>query len=122
LPVAGGSTEGEGAQGEGGEITKEEDTKLPLKYELSYNYPNPFNPVTTLRYDVPSPGSVVSIVIYNIKGQAVKRLMNQYKAPGFHSIAWNGKDDRGESVASGIYFVQMKAEGFRQTRKLVLLK
>jgi parallel beta-helix repeat protein len=96
--------------------------ELPTVYELSQNFPNPFNPTTTLRYQVPPPGGQVSIMIYNVRGQLVSTLVDSHVPAGFHSVKWNGVNDRGGPVASGVYFVQMKAPSYLMTKKLLLLK
>jgi hypothetical protein len=96
--------------------------KVPVVYSLSYNYPNPFNPTTTLRYDVPRPGTKVEIVVYNIRGQRVRTLVSEMRAPGVYQTEWNGLDESGSPVASGVYFVRMKAGTFTNTKKLVLIK
>jgi flagellar hook assembly protein FlgD len=75
-----------------------------------------------IRYQVPAPGGDVQITIYNVRGQLVTTLVNGSEAPGFHTLTWDGGNDRGESVATGVYFVRMTAQGFSQTRKLVLIK
>lgn len=95
---------------------------LPRVYGLSLNYPNPFNPSTTIAYQVPAPGGAVSIRVYNVRGQLVTTLVSRTVAPGFHTVEWEGVDSRGTGVASGVYFVHMLAPGFKQTRKVVVLK
>ena len=97
-------------------------------YELN-NYPNPFNPTTTINYSLKE-NSKVSLKIYNIKGQKVKTLVNEVFPAGQHSVIWNGKDDLGEPVSSGIYFYKMclhpdssgKAGHFQKVRKMILLR
>jgi hypothetical protein len=96
--------------------------KLPSVYSLSQNIPNPFNPVTTIRYEVPAPGGAVAIRIYNVAGQLVKTVMNSFRAPGQYELLWRGDDTRGNAVASGVYFMQMTAPQFQKIRKMVLLK
>ncbi len=82
---------------------EEEITKLPSTFEISQNYPNPFNPITTFKYQVPPPGSVVKIAVYNVKGEVVKRLLNKYEKPGFYTLSWDGINERGTKVSTGIY-------------------
>ena len=101
---------------------EERPNDLPSSYRLAQNFPNPFNPTTTIRYDVPAPGGSVSVIVYNVRGQRVATLVNSYKQPGYHRLTWDGANDRGAKVASGVYFVQMRATGYLQTKKLVLLK
>jgi len=98
-------------------------------YELAQNYPNPFNPTTTISFQLPV-NSNVSLVIYNINGQLVKRLVAGEMNAGYHSVMWDAKDDRGQQVASGVYLYVLKAgnpsagsgQGFVSRRKLVLMK
>lgn len=94
---------------------------VPTVFSLSNNYPNPFNPSTIFSVGIPN-AKPVKIVVYNILGQLVKTLTQGPLAAGFHLIEWNGTNDQGRSVASGVYFVVMTTEKFRQTRKAVLLR
>ncbi len=94
---------------------------IPTVYSLSQNYPNPFNPETTIAYDVPE-DSRAKLVIYNINGQAVRKLMEGQADAGSYSLVWNGLDEEGRSVASGVYFYILKAGDFTATRKMVLLR
>lgn len=84
-------------------------------------YPNPFNPETTISFNIPKPGKV-NLSIYNIKGQLVKTLLDEETSAGTHSLVWNGKDERGKSVASGIYFSKIKTDADIQTKKMLLMK
>lgn len=94
---------------------------IPKAYQLSQNYPNPFNPQTMIKYDLPEAGHV-NITVYNILGQKVKALVDEYQEAGYRSANWDGKDETGKEVASGIYFYKIKAVGFEKTKKMVLLK
>jgi len=96
-------------------------TLIPTEYALEQNFPNPFNPETTLRYAIPQAGDV-SLIIYNILGQEVIRLVNAQQLPGFYAINWNGKDALGRGVASGVYLYRIQAGAFNQTHKMLLLK
>jgi len=98
------------------------DPVLPKSFALHRNYPNPFNPSTIVRYDVPAPGGDVDLAVFSVRGQLVKRLASGHHPPGVHSLVWEGRNRRGESVSSGIYFLRMKSRGFDKTIKLVLLK
>lgn len=98
------------------------DEDIPARFRLGQNYPNPFNPTTTIAYEVPSPGSYVAITLYDVEGRRVADLVNGHKAPGFYSVSWNARDLNGDPVASGVYFLRMKAGHFLSTKKLVLLK
>lgn len=105
-----------------------ENTMIPKTYILSQNYPNPFNPVTTIPFSLKAQGSVTfdniktSLKIYNVKGQLVKTLLDEEKAPGNYSIIWEGKDNSGRDVASGIYFYQLKTSDYIETRKMILVR
>jgi subtilisin family serine protease len=94
---------------------------LPVDFSLAQNFPNPFNPTTTIEYNVPQ-NSHVNIEIYNMLGQRIRTLIDQNKSAGNYSIVWNAKDDSGVNVASGMYFYRMDAGDFSALRKLVLLK
>ena len=94
---------------------------IPDVFALHQNYPNPFNPVTTIRFDVPEE-SRVRMDIYNVLGQRVATLVNSTLQPGFHTIRWNGTNDFGKPLASGMYIYQIKAKGFVDVKKLVLMK
>ncbi len=98
------------------------DSKVPLVYRLAGNSPNPFNPVTTIRYEVPAPGGLVQLRVYNVRGQLVRALVNGNTPPGYHSVTWDGANERGTNVSSGVYFLEMLAPHFRSTIKLVMLK
>jgi len=99
---------------------------LPTDFALSQNYPNPFNPSTTIEFSVPV-NSNVTLTIYNLLGQAVKTLVNEEISSGNYSVVWNGEDQSGLKVTSGVYLYKMQANGtngkeFQQIRKMVLLK
>jgi len=88
---------------------------------LKANYPNPFNPTTTIWFDMAIAGQV-SIDIYNTKGQKVKSVLNETRTIGSHTVTWNGMDDAGNSVSSGIYFYRMTTSDFSGVRKMILMK
>ncbi|MCF7903127.1 MAG: T9SS type A sorting domain-containing protein, partial [Candidatus Marinimicrobia bacterium] len=100
---------------------------LPQSYALHPAYPNPFNPVTTIRYDLPE-ASQVQLVIYDIQGREVTRLINATREAGTYTTQWQGRDNSGRMVASGLYFYTLEAlavdsgERFRASRKFLLLK
>jgi flagellar hook assembly protein FlgD len=102
-------------------ITGVGDGQVPGTYQLHPNYPNPFNPTTTIRYDLPA-AQDVKIVIYNVRGERVRVLVDRHQAPGRHEAAWDGRNSRGESVASGVYLYRIVAGEFVRTRKMTLLK
>jgi len=85
------------------------------------NYPNPFNPSTTIAYQLPKSGKV-RLDIYNLKGQHVVTLVDEAKVAGSHTVIWNGADSSGSSVASGIYLYRLSFDGMNQTNKMLLMK
>ena len=91
------------------------------KVGLLNNYPNPFNPITTITFSIANTMNT-EIIIYNIKGKKVRVLVNDKFDAGIHHLVWNGKDDNGKSVASGIYFYKMKSGSYTATRKMILMK
>ena len=99
----------------------ETETFLPESYVLHQNYPNPFNPTTTIGYELPE-DAMVNITIYDMMGRMVKTLVNSKQAAGYKSIKWNATNDRNEPVSAGLYLYTIDAGGFRETRKMVLLK
>jgi flagellar hook assembly protein FlgD len=88
---------------------------------LCGNYPNPFNPQTTIAYQLPQAGPV-RLTLYNVAGQVVRRLVDQEQAAGRYHVVWDGKDDQGRDMVSGVYLYRMQAAPFQQTRRLVLVK
>ncbi len=101
------------------------EVSLPTSFALTQNYPNPFNPSTTIAFDVPivsGSKQQVSLAIYDIRGRRVKTLINAEMEPGQHKVTWNGKNDQGEKVSSGIYLYTLKAADQTFTRKMVILK
>jgi hypothetical protein len=89
--------------------------------ELMNIYPNPFNPESTIMFSIQNVGNVI-INVYNLRGQRVKALVNGYKQDGEHSIVWNGRDDNGRELGSGIYFIRMVAGEDVSVRRVVLLR
>jgi len=107
---------------------RDEDISLPENYSLDANYPNPFNPATTIPFQAGSrklgagSPSHATLKIYNILGQLVRTLVDEEKAPGSYKIIWDGKDNSGKEVGSGIYFYQLRTEEYTATKKMVLLR
>ncbi|MCK4223592.1 MAG: T9SS type A sorting domain-containing protein [candidate division Zixibacteria bacterium] len=93
----------------------------PQHFSLSQNYPNPFNPQTSIRYALPQDAQV-KLVIYNILGEKVKTLVDEHQFAGYQVIWWDGKDERGDKVASGVYFYRLEAEKFSEVKKMLLVK
>jgi len=94
---------------------------VPLVTALKNNYPNPFNPTTTIAFDLARDG-MVSIEVFNIKGQKVRTLTSEEYKVGSHRVMWNGDDSAGHSVGSGVYFYRMTTGGYSKTQKMLLLK
>ncbi len=94
---------------------------LPLITELNGNYPNPFNPTTIINYSLAEEGNI-ELIVFNIKGQKVKTLINEIMTAGNHQIIWDGKDENSKAVSSGIYFYKMNTNNYTSTKKMILLK
>ncbi len=94
---------------------------VPAEFGLAQNYPNPFNPVTTIRYQLPKAGHV-SLKVYNIYGQLVRTLVDDQVHAGYHTVQWNGRDEFGQAVSSGVYYYRLVAGTFVETRKMALLR
>jgi flagellar hook assembly protein FlgD len=100
---------------------------LPESFELKQNYPNPFNPSTTISFALPEAGRV-TLRIYSLTGQLVRELVQGEMASGRHSVSWNGHNDLGAQVASGLYFYRLEVRprnekaAFTQTRRMMLVK
>jgi hypothetical protein len=102
-------------------VAGEVSGSLPKEFALSQNYPNPFNPSTTVGLALPK-ASHVRLVVYNTLGQKVATLVDGYMDAGHHTVVWEGRNDGGQQVASGVYFYRLDAGEFHQTRKMMLLK
>ncbi|MCP4728390.1 MAG: T9SS type A sorting domain-containing protein, partial [bacterium] len=94
---------------------------LPDRYELKDNYPNPFNPTTTIEYQIPE-ADIVILEIYNIKGQLVRTLVNKTQSAGLYRIKWDGMDSNRRRVASGVYIYSIRTKNYKKAKKMVLLK
>ena len=103
------------------EFLSTETNGMPTEFALHENYPNPFNPSTTLRFDLPEL-SDVNVIIYNMLGQEVKTFNMQNISAGHHSIKWNATNDLGDPVSAGVYLYQLQTKDFVKTRKMILLK
>ena len=99
-----------------GILSSVEEENIVTDYELKQNYPNPFNPITTISYSIPE-NQFVQIIVFDLLGNKVASLVNEYNKAGFHSIQFNG-----HNLSSGIYFYKLITENFIQTKKLILLK
>jgi methionine-rich copper-binding protein CopC len=94
---------------------------MPKSYALDQNYPNPFNPTTEVAFALPK-ASHVELSVFNVLGQKVTTLVSGEYPAGNHTVTWNGTNSDGGSVSSGVYFYRIQAEGYSQTRKMMLLK
>ncbi len=99
----------------------EDDINVPVTYVLKQNYPNPFNPETNIEFSLPKEQDV-SLTVFNLLGQQVRTLVNSRLASGDHTITWDGKNDNGVGVPSGIYFYRLYTPEFAQTNKMVMLR
>ena len=94
---------------------------VPQTYVLEQNFPNPFNPQTEIRFQLPS-SAPVSLRVYDILGQQVAVLVTGNLPAGYHRVAWDARNAQGQAAASGVYFYVLETDTFRQTRKLLLLR
>lgn len=94
---------------------------LPTEFRLEQNVPNPFNPTTDIAYYLQSPGNV-TLAVYNIYGQQVIRLVDEYQSAGTHVVTWHAVDQAGDEIASGLYFYRLETNGNVATKKMLLLK
>jgi hypothetical protein len=109
---------------QGGSITLDSRTPaatLPTEFSLSQNVPNPFNPSTVVEYALPKDAQV-NISVYNVLGQHVRTLVNDLQRAGKQTVTWDGTDNGGSTVASGVYFYKIRAGDFSDTKKMLLLK
>jgi subtilisin family serine protease len=107
-----------GVEGEG------KKPSVPRAFSLSQNYPNPFNPSTTIRYDIPTgSGKIpVKVTIYDLRGRLVKKLVERENEPGRYQVHWDGRDEGGQYVSSGVYMYRIEAGDFRFTKKMLLVR
>ncbi len=99
----------------------DDDIVMPLITKLHANYPNPFNPETTISFSL-AEASEVTIEIFNIRGQRVVKLFDEYKEAGIHRVIWNSRDSSGRTVGSGVYFYRMKTKDYLETERMILIK
>ncbi|HEX7400763.1 MAG TPA: T9SS type A sorting domain-containing protein, partial [candidate division Zixibacteria bacterium] len=98
-----------------------EGSIIPKNFVLSQNLPNPFNPETQISYDLPS-ACQVKLCIYNLLGQKARTLLDEYQSAGHKIVNWDGKDDRGNGLASGVYFYRIQAGDFTDAKKMIMIK
>ena len=100
-----------------------DDQQTIYSFQLAQNYPNPFNPETTIKYSLDNTAAEqTTLFIYNSLGQVVKRLVNAPQSAGNYEVRWTGRDDYGNSVASGIYYYQLKSGQNTSVQKMILIR
>jgi flagellar hook assembly protein FlgD len=97
------------------------ESQIPKAFFLSQNYPNPFNPSTSISFGLPKSSSV-KLEVFNLLGQRVKVLVNGVLDAGYKTIIWDGKDETGTSVSSGVYLNKLTSKDFQKSQKMLLLK
>ena len=102
-------------------VSISDQDKIPTSFAVHQNHPNPFNPTTQIKYDLPE-DALVSITIYDIMGRSIKSLVNSNQSAGYRSIQWNATNNLGEPVSAGMYIYMIQAGEFRKVKKMVLLK
>ncbi len=101
--------------------TDSEDNTVSFQHKLFQNEPNPFNPTTEIKYQLSSEANV-ELTIYNLKGQKIRTLVDDYKSSGIHSVVWNGRDENDLEVSSGLYFYRLDTGTYSEIKKTLLLK
>ena len=104
-----------------GPTAVEASSNIPMKFKLYNNFPNPFNPTTNIQFDLPKT-TKVRIDIFNILGQKIRTLLDENLAAGSHHLVWNGKDDQGKQVGSGVYLLKLSSKHYSAAQKMILLK
>lgn len=99
----------------------ENDSVVPSEFSVEQNHPNPFNPQTAIGFSLPR-SATVTIDIYNLLGETVRTLVSQTMPPGKHTVVWDGRDDTGGEVSSGVYFYRLRADNFSATKKMLLVR
>jgi len=102
-------------------VANDDALQVPTALRLGQNYPNPFNPHTTITFAL-GKDAATSLSIFNTRGQKVRTLVNAPLTMGSHSITWDGRDDSGRALASGLYFYRLSSDGKAQTKKMLLMK
>ncbi len=97
------------------------DTKVPTKFELTQNFPNPFNPSTAIHYSLPMSQNLL-LAVYDLNGKKIADLVDNFQNSGTYEVTWNGTNNMGEHVASGVYFYRLQTQNFSETKKLLLMK
>ena len=102
-------------------LFNEFEKQLPNYFRLDNNYPNPFNPATTLKYDLPE-NSFVALTVYDMLGNVVNNLVHTNQSSGYKSIQWNATNNQGKPVSAGVYLYKIQAGDFADTKKMIFLK
>ena len=95
--------------------------QIPTSFAMHQNFPNPFNPTTIVRYDLPEDG-LVNIIVYDMMGRIVRTLVNDYQSSVYKTVQWDATNDFGNPVSAGVYLYQIHADSYTQTMKMILLK
>lgn len=103
------------------DLSNDRHTGIPERFSVDQNHPNPFNPTTTIEFALPR-AAFTTVAVYNIIGQMVRSLVTEQLQAGYKSVVWDGRDEQGHTVASGIYLYRIEADAFEQTKKMVLMK
>lgn len=102
-------------------VEEADDPVIPAEFKLHQNFPNPFNPETAIEYELAKSG-LIRLEIYNLLGQKIRILVDQNQSAGLHRIFWNGKNEAGAPMVSGVYLCRMETENFKATIRMVLLR
>jgi hypothetical protein len=103
------------------ELQQPDQPTTPIRFNMAQNYPNPFNPSTQIDFSLPEPGPV-QLKIYRLDGQLVRTLVDGPRDRGAHQVIWDGRDDAGHRMSSGVYFYRITTGPYEQTRKMSLVK
>jgi hypothetical protein len=104
-----------------GPVVLKLDVPVPTEYGLAQNYPNPFNPETTIEYQLPESGDI-TLVVYNTLGQVVRTLVAEHQEAGYYAVRWDGRNQTGNAVSSGMYFYRLTSDDYSRTMRMVLMK
>ena len=110
-----------GDEDEAGSLVKDIVALIPKEFSLGHNYPNPFNPSTTIPFTISEPGLAV-VTIYDISGREIRQILNESLRSGFYSTIWDGKNSNGVPVSSGVYYYGLKTKTFNSFKKMILIK
>ncbi|MHB9028902.1 MAG: FlgD immunoglobulin-like domain containing protein [Candidatus Latescibacterota bacterium] len=102
-------------------VAVQEKDESPTSFAITGNYPNPFNPSTTISFSLGAPEKV-TLTVYDITGRKVRELISGPMSAGAHSVVWDGKDERGKAVSSGVYLSRLEAGGKAETRRMLLIR